>query len=230
MMSRYYSNSTSPHSSTQNPCNLKNSIALAAWLLVSVCLSAQDFSSKKPAGTFSLGTRNTVSMFNEDAAIGKGIGGQFRVRLGNKLNSEWYFDYITSKKGSLTYRNDYHIGWSLLFYIGDNYYDDRLLQPYFILGHCFDKSVVTAQADKNNTAGRLSMATQGGLGTHININPRFDCSLSGQYMMHFGKDIEVMEGEDGLVIQKANFSNADGHLLFTISFNYKLLHLWNSRK
>ncbi len=225
MIPRYYSNSTFPPNSTQNPCNLKNTIALAAWLLAPLCLSAQ----QKPSGTFSLGTRNTVSMFNEDAAIGKGIGGQFRVRLGNKLNSEWYFDYITSKDGSLTYRNDYHIGWSLLFYMGDNFYEDRLLQPYFILGHCFDRSVVTAQADKSNTANRISMATQAGLGTHININPRFDCSLSAQYMVHFGKDIEVKEDEEGLVIQKANFTNADGHLLFTISFNYKLAHIWNKK-
>lgn len=186
---------------------------------------------EKPAGTFSLGTRNTVSMFNEDEAIGKGIGGQFRIRLGNKLNSEWYFDYISSKNGSLTYRNDYHIGWSLMFYMGNNFYDDRVFQPYFIVGHCFDKSQVTDQQDKTNRAERLSMATQAGAGTHINITPRFDCSLSAQYMLHFGKDIETsVDEEGGLVIQRTDFTHVDGHMLFTISFNYKLFHLWKSRK
>lgn len=169
-------------------------------------------------------------MFNEDGATGKGIGAQFRLRLGKKLNSEWYFDYITSKNNGLhTFRNDYHIGWSLMFYMGGNYYDDRLLQPYLIIGHCFDRSAVAEQGNKLNKADRLSMATQAGAGTHINITPRFDCSLSAQYMLHFGKDIGIEAGEEGVIIQKQDFTHADGHLLFTISFNYKLFHLWRGR-
>lgn len=178
---------------------------------------------------FSIGSRNTVSMFNDDNAIGKGIGAQFRLRLGKKLSSEWYADYIASKNEGLTYRNDYHIGWSLMFYMGHNFYDDRLLQPYFIVGHCFDKSVVGEQRNKENNAERLSMATQAGLGAHININPRFDCSLSAQYMLHFGKEISVTDYGDELVIEREGFTSADGHLLFTISFNYKLFHLWRGK-
>jgi hypothetical protein len=216
--------------STLNLHTLKHKHVLAAMLLIPSIAFTQGFNvNDKPAGTFSLGTRNTVSMFNEDEAIGKGIGGQFRVRLGNRLNSEWFFDYIASKNGSYTYRNDYHIGWSLMFYMGNNFYDDQLLQPYFLLGHCFDKSKVADQSDKTNAASRVSMATQAGLGTHININPRFDCSLSAQYMLHFGKDIKVNITEEGVTIEKADFTHADGHLLFTISFNYKLFHLWKSR-
>ncbi len=211
---------------------MKQPLAAAALLLLSLLGHSQrENINERPAGTFGLGTRNTVSMFQEDETLGKGIGGQFRVRLGNKLNSEWYFDYISSKNGELTYRNDYHIGWSLMFYMGQNFYDDRLFQPYFIVGHCFDKSKVTDQSDKTNTAERLSMATQAGLGTHINITPRFDCSLSAQYMLHFGKDIVTSFDEDGkMLIQKAGFTHVDGHLLFTISFNYKLFHLWRSRR
>lgn len=168
-------------------------------------------------------------MFNEDGAVGKGIGAQFRLRLGKKLNSEWYLDYITSKNGSLTYRIDYHIGWSLLFYMGDNYWDDRLFQPYFIVGHCFDKSRVAETGNSPNGASRLSMATQTGFGTHVNISPRLDCSVSGQYMLHFGKDIEVDTGNEKVIIQKAAHSHADGHLLLTVSFNYKLFQLWHGR-
>lgn len=175
----------------------------------------------------SLGTRNTLSFFNHDPATGKGIGGQFRLRLGEKLNSEWYFDYISSRNGSFTYRNDYHIGWSLLFYTGKDDPDAHVLQPYFIAGHCFDKSTVTAVGDKSNSAGRLSMATQAGLGTQIRIAPRLDASLSSQYMLHFGKEIEV-RGQDGKpVIEKNDFTGVDGHLLFTLSFNYRLCRLWH---
>jgi hypothetical protein len=70
------------------------------------------------------------------------------------------------------------------------------------------------------------MAAQAGLGTHINITDRFDCSLSTQYMLHFGKDIRVNTDEGKVIIQKEKFSTPDGHLLVSVSFNYKLFHLW----
>jgi hypothetical protein len=208
---------------------LKHKLILtASLLLVCFCASSQTSTDNESfAGTFSLGTRNTVSMFNEDNAIGKGIGGQFRMQFYDQLNTEWYFDYITSKNGSSTFRNDYHIGWSVMLYTKKNNQFDRLLQPYLIVGHCFDYSKVTEQSAKNNFADRLSMATQAGIGTHFNISPKLDCSLSGQYMLHFGKDIETTIYGDEVVFEKKNFSQADGHLLFTLSFNYKFFHLWN---
>lgn len=179
------------------------------------------------AGTFSLGTRNTISMFNEDNATGLGIGGQFRLQLREKMNSEWYFDYITSRNGDLTFRNDYHIGWSVMLYSKNNYSFDRLLQPYLIVGHCFDLSQVTARQDRSNSVSRLSMATQAGLGTHLNITNRLDLSLSGQYMLHFGRDIHTETGKNGeVIIEKAKHSHADGHLLFTLSVNYKFFDWW----
>lgn len=210
---------------------MKHKVILAAPLLL-LCMnsSSQNYPVKESyAGTFSLGTRNTVSMFNDDDAIGKGIGGQFRVQFKDQLNTEWYFDYITSKKGSYTYRNDYHIGWSVMLYTKNNNRFDRLLQPYLIAGHCFDYSKVTEQKAKTNFADRLSMATQAGIGTHINITKKLDCSLSGQYMLHFGKDIETTISGDEVIIEKKDFSQPDGHLLFTLSFNYKFFRFWNNQ-
>lgn len=206
-----------------------NLILTASLLLVCFCATSQTFTDNGSfAGTFSLGTRNTVSMFNDDNATGKGIGGQFRMQFYDQLNTEWYFDYITSRNGSSTYRNDYHIGWSVMLYTKNNNQFERLLQPYIIAGHCFDYSKVTEQHAKNNFADRLSMATQAGIGTHINITPKLDCSLSGQYMLHFGKDIETTIDGDEVVFEKKNFSQADGHLLFTLSFNYKFYKFWNN--
>lgn len=180
------------------------------------------------AGNFSLGTRNTFSVFNDDAGAGVGIGGQFRIQFSKRLNSEWFFDYITSKNESYTVRNDYHIGWSLLYYFTHSTDFDRLVQPYFIAGHCFDYSKVSEQKNKSNAADRLSMATQAGMGTHFNITPRFDCSLSGQYMLHFGKELETTINGQEILIEKRSFSGVHGHLLFTLSFNYKFFHLWKS--
>ena len=208
---------------------MKHNLVIATLLLF-LCLHAQAQTypgNDSYAGTFSLGTRNTVSMFNDDNAIGKGIGGQFRIQFYDQLNTEWYFDYITSKDDSYTYRNDYHIGWSVMLYTKNNNRFDRLLQPYLIAGHCFDYSKVTDQNAKNNFEDRFTMATQAGLGTHINITQKLDCSISGQYMLHFGKDIETTIFGDEVVFEKKNFSNADGHLLFTLSFNYKFCKFWN---
>lgn len=215
--------------STLNPSQLKYCFLLAAGLQAAFLSPAQTgFNDGNPAGTFSVGTRNTLSVFNDDGSAGTGIGAQFRIRLGEKLNSEWYLDYISSRKGSPVHRNDYHIGWSLLFYPGKNFRGERLLQPYFIAGHCFDKTVITEVANKENSAARLSMATQAGFGTHIKITSRFDLSLSGQYMLHFGKDIRVSYPEGSVIIAKENHAHPGGHLLFTASFNYKIFRLWNS--
>lgn len=196
-------------------------IVLAAILLLTSAMSfSQSFPSRfRPV--FAVGSRNTFSAFSSDAATGKGIGAQFRVQFAPGLNSEWYLDYITSRTGA-TSRNDHHIGWSLLFYLKGNRNFDRLLQPYFIAGHCFDNTTVFETANRANSASRLSMATQAGIGTHLNITPRFDCSLSGQYMLHFGKEIGSGYNNGKLVIRKADHTHPDGHLLFTISFNYKL--------
>ncbi|MBL0355374.1 MAG: hypothetical protein IPP72_00115 [Chitinophagaceae bacterium] len=201
---------------------MKPLVTLTAMLLLSVAAYSQP---TNPTGTFSTGTRNTLSAFNHDEATGKGIGGQFRIQLGRRINSEWYFDYITSGN-ALTARNDYHIGWSLLFYLRNNYDFSKLLQPYLVVGHCFDNSIVFEKGNKLNNSSRLSMATQAGIGTHINITHRFDCSLTGQYMLHFGKDIEAIAEPGKVVIQQEDHTSLEGHLLFTVSFNYKVAALW----
>jgi len=193
--------------------------------LTTFLFSQQLLSQSSKIGMLSLGTRNTFSAFNHDKAPGKGIGAQFRLQLSDRINSEWYLDYISSHT-ALTARNDYHIGWSLLFYLKNNFDCMHTLQPYLIAGHCFDNTVVFEINNNTNSASRLSMATQAGLGTHINFTTRFDCSISAQYMMHFGKEIEAAMEEEKVIIQKADHTGAEGHFLFTISFNYKIARLW----
>ena len=112
-----------------------------------------------------------------------------------------------------------------MYYFG-NVRSEKFLQPYFIAGHCFDYSVVKEQHYKENFADRLSMATQAGAGTHFNFTPRFDCSLSAQYMLHFGKEIETTVTNEVVTTERKNFSSAHGHVLFTLSFNYKFGSLW----
>jgi hypothetical protein len=200
---------------------------VAAMLLsLSAYAGNSGWKHQESSGLFSLGTRNTFSMFNDDNAIGKGIGGQFRIQFSDRINTEWYADYITSKDRSYTARTDYHIGWSVMYYPGKNIQFEKLFQPYLIAGHCFDYSLVREQVNENNSANRLSMATQAGIGIHINVTKQFDCSLSGQYMLHFGKEIETSITNEAVSIEKKDFSSPEGHLLLTLSFNYKFGKLW----
>ncbi len=178
------------------------------------------------SGMFSLGTRNTASFFSDDFSAGLGIGGQFRLQINDRFNTEWFADYITSKYGNYTLRNDYHIGWSVMFYPGKVVNFSRFFQPYILAGHCFDYAVIMARNDQTNQMDRWSMATQAGLGTHLNISPRFDCSLSAQYMLHFGSEIETILSSDAVVFEEHRHGLPHGHLLATVSFNYKFGDLW----
>ena len=208
---------------------MKNKITwVVLALFVSTGVNAQKSHKERDAslGLFSIGTRNTFSFFNHDGQIGKGIGGQTRLQLNDHFNTEWFFDFITSKNAGYTLRNDYHFGWSIMYYPGKKTGFDMKIKPYALVGHCFDYSLVREQENKTNYADNFTMATQAGLGFHYNISPKFDCSTSLQYMVHFGKDIHAGV-EDGVVhIEKHDYSTPDGHLLWTISFNYKIRDLW----
>lgn len=187
-----------------------------------------DFLRDPGSGDFSLGTRNAFSIFNDmhGESPGVGIGGQFRLQFSDKINTEWFLDYLNSDIGKLGKRNDYHVGWSIMYYLGKSSGFDNFIKPYFIAGHCFDYTEVFAKENREVKKDRLSMATQAGLGTHFNITRQLDCSISTQYMLHFGKEIEAYEQEGKFIIQNEKYSKAGGHLLAVLSINYKIAKLW----
>ena len=187
-----------------------------------------DFLRDSGSGDFSVGTRNAVSLFNDiqNESTGVGIGGQFRVQFSDKINTEWYLDYITSNIGKTGARNDYHIGWSVMYYLGKSTGFEKFIKPYLIAGHCFDYTEVYEKKKPDLKKDRLSMATQAGLGTHFNISPQLDFSLSTQYMMHFGSEIHAYEQEGKFIIEEESHTTPGGHLLTVLSVNYKFAKLW----
>lgn len=177
-----------------------------------------------PSGQFELGARTTASLFNSEAAAGYGTGGQFRIRFLESLNSEWFADYITNDVRSLGYREDAHIGWSVMFYPLPQPYTPQSFTPYLLAGHCFDYTRIARYSD-NAGEERLSSAVQAGLGTHFHFDERFNLSLSAQYMLHLGADLHSSVNANVLTVQKQN--NAfEGHLLLTFSLNYRMGNLW----
>lgn len=208
----------------------KMSFLLVTYFLSTVLTKAQEtsFLHQQSSGLFSLGTRNTFSLFNDHhhGTPGVGIGGQYRVQFSDRINTEWYLDWISSSIGNKVGRNDYHIGWSVMYYPGKNIHFTQTLQPYLIIGHCFDNSEMFEKKNRSNSASRLSMATQAGMGCHVNITPELDLSFSGQYMLHFGKEMEIEEVDNSIQFLPEDYSSVSGHLLLTVSANYKFGRLW----
>jgi hypothetical protein len=185
------------------------------------------------SGHFSLGVRNTVSMFSDDGATGFGYGAQFRIRVLQRINTDWYGDYITTDIGGLGRRCDGHIGWSVLAYPLNSELKKGKLTPYITAGNCFDYTRVSTN-NFDNMVDKWSSAVHVGLGTHYNVTDRMDISLTVQYMMHIGEnihaDIENIDGERVLVIEKEKASGVEGHMLINLSMNVRLFDMWDQRR
>jgi opacity protein-like surface antigen len=178
------------------------------------------------AGVFSLGVRSTLSLFDHDGS-GLGSGGQFRIQFNKRVNSDWFADYISINISDKV-RSDYlHVGWSVLYYPAPELNYPKLLKPYILAGHCFDYNKKTAINDPMVSLNRWGSAVQAGLGTHFNLSERFDVSLTCQYMIHLTKSIEADIQGELVNFHQHNSSALEGHLLSTISLNYKLFKLWN---
>lgn len=187
----------------------------------------------KQGGNFSLGLRNTYSLFSEHtkSSYGAGIGGHFRVQLIDRVNTEWFADVLMTNIKNKAHRTDYHIGWSVMFYLIHPRGFTRKFTPYIVTGHCFDQTVIKINKPDGDRQSRFSSALQAGLGCHYNITPRFDISLCAQYMLHLGKELHTEENETGEIeIEEHKNAGWEGHLLISLSVNYKICQLWKPRK
>jgi opacity protein-like surface antigen len=186
------------------------------------------------SGKFQLGVRTAVSAFSDAGYSGFGYGGQFRIRCSDRINTDWYGDYLTTDIGGLAKREDLHIGWSVLAYPMNCNTSQGKFTPYILAGHCFDYTKVSKNKD-GLVRDRFSSAVQMGVGTHYNITDRMDVSLTAQYMMHIGKTVrtEVFtnpEGERDVYIDKVATRSVEGHLLINLSVNVLLFDMWDQRK
>jgi len=203
---------------------------IVLFVILSSCSFAQELNVKGGrGGIFSFGQRTTLSTFNGDhERPAVGLGGQLRLQLSDRVNTEWFMDYLPVTN-EYTRRNDLHIGWSVMFYLLNN--PTPKVQPYILAGHCFDRTLQTELADRTNKIERWSSAVQGGLGVHFNLTQRFDVSISSQYMIHLGTDIHSHVEEDGSVeFEKHKGGSLEGHLLTSLTLNYKLADLWKSKR
>lgn len=177
-------------------------------------------------GLFSLGVRSTFSTFNGHAneSMGYGLGGQFRIQFADRVNSDWFFDYLNSDIGDFAQRTDYHIGWSVMYYFTDKPFPP--VKPYILAGHCFDYTRLQDNSDPMNFDERWSSAFQAGAGLHFRLSDRLDLSLVGQYMIHLGNEVHAERHANTVHFHEETGASLEGHLLFNVGFHYKIADLW----
>ncbi|MCB0537765.1 MAG: hypothetical protein R2836_02930 [Chitinophagales bacterium] len=193
----------------------------------------RDIPLRSQGGYFSLGVRSTISSFSHGnmKGVGIGAGGHFRLQLIDRLNTEWFADVFSNNIDNKAHRFDYHIGWSVMFYLLNPNEFNRKFTPYIMAGHCFDLSVVKINGENGQKASRFSSAVQAGVGCSYNINPKFDITLSTQYMLHLGEELDVHEHSDGsMFIESHKHAGWEGHLLVSLSVNYKIVKLWKRER
>lgn len=201
---------------------------LAVLIMPALLHAQQKF--EKQGGNLSFGIRNTISTFNHGnpKEVGFGIGGHMRIQLVDRVNTEFYADVLPANLYNKATRMDYHVGWSVMYYLIDPKGFTRKFTPYVVAGHCFDFTSIKLNGEGTAPARRrFSSAVQAGVGCHYNITPRFDISLATQYMFHLGKELHAHQEEDGSInIEEHKNAGWEGHLLISVSFNYKFMKLW----
>jgi hypothetical protein len=203
--------------------------SVAVILAITISVTAQQ--TPKQGGNFSLGIRNTLSAFSHGGSeFGYGVGGHFRIQLTDRINTEWFADVISTNIQNKAHRADYHVGWSVMYYIIDPRAFQRKLTPYILAGHCFDHTRIRVIGENKPVKSPLNSAVQAGIGCHYNITPKFDISATAQYMMHLGKDIHAHAEEGVIAVEQHPNASLQGHLLFNISVNYKIARLWKPKR
>ncbi|MEO9257439.1 MAG: hypothetical protein ABI207_03595, partial [Crocinitomicaceae bacterium] len=72
---------------------------------------------RNQGGLFSFGVRSTMSFFKNSPSVG--FGGQVRLQLANRINTEWFGDFTRGNIQNMGNRSDYHVGWSVMYYFTD---------------------------------------------------------------------------------------------------------------
>ena len=195
-------------------------------------LLVRDTIARKQGGAFSVGFRTTINVFtNQPKAFGMGAGGSVRLQILDRLNTEWFADYVTSNLYNKANRTDGHIGWNVMYYIINPRGFTRKFTPFIAAGHCFDYTGIRLNGENQPMHDRWTSAVQMSIGCHYNISPSFDVSVSTLYDLHLGKEIDADLEKDGtMVISEHNNAGWEGHLMFIFSVHYKIARLWKPKR
>lgn len=219
-------------------------VSLLLLLLGPCFLFAQDKPSRETItqkGRFGFGIRGSYNFFPEKNSFrGWGTGGNFKLGVSKKVNTEFFMDFINSDDGRSGYRHDHHVGWSVQISPFGNF-GEGTVRPYLLAGQCFDLTQVgihptrgwSAYYPAQKTPYVFSAAVQMGLGLSAFIHKNMELTFQAQYMIHLGKDVHIdyspmaVDGAPVLEIEKE--TKPDGHIILSMTANYYFLRLWKKR-
>ena len=93
---------------------MKKTITVIAILLAAI--PAYQSQKKMDLGRWlSIGGRSTLNLFDHDG-VGLGTGGQVRIRFSERVNTDWFADYILISNAKNIRSEYYHVGWSVMYY------------------------------------------------------------------------------------------------------------------
>ena len=217
---------------------MKKAFLIVGTLFFIANVQAQEKSNEllNSVGSLSMGTRNTISMFSAEGKTywGMSVGGQLRMRIHDKLNSDWFGDYVTTNVGNLAARTDFHGGVSMMPY---TFGTPRIMKATFypLAGFCIDytRFNVTSgitQADEPRMLERYSFAIQLGGGMQIPLSQKFDFTTTAHYMLHSGSDVHMHINNQNVLLSLHKGFQLEGHFLFSFSVNYKLFNIWQKKQ
>ncbi len=183
-------------------------------------------------GMVSFGARTDINIFTgAPKSPGIGTGASLRLQLLNRLNTEWFGDYVSSDLYNKAHRVDAHIGWNVMFYVLNPNGFKRKFTPFIAAGQCFDYTSVQLDGENQQLHSKATAAVQMELGCHYNITPRFDVSLSTLYDLHLGDDLDTNLNPDGSVtVTSEKGAGWEGHVMIILSAHYKIGRLWNAKR
>ena len=184
-------------------------------------------------GLLSLGVRGTTNIFftTSQRAFSVGAGASARLQLIDRVNTEWFADYVTSNLYNKANRVDAHIGWNVMCYILNPKGFHRKFTPFIAAGQCFDYTGIRMNGEGQKLYERWTAAVQMSVGCHYNITPKFDVSLATLYDLHLGNEVDADLQNNGTVLI-TDHSNAgwEGHMMIILSVRYKFVQLWKPGK
>ena len=214
---------------------LKLYLALVLILSCAAPAAAQQKKRSERSGYFSITQRTSMSMWglNEWALTGLGKGTAFRIQFSDRLNSEWYGDFIKTQYKGKAFRSDRHLTNSIMFYLRKPDTSNYKFQPFISASmFCLDFTHVESIYPGGESLERFSFSQQFGIGSHFFLTERADISIYAQYYNHLGNDIHIDEHPDGSIHireQKGRIS-LEGHVFLVFSAGYRIGDIWGKKK
>ena len=109
------------------------------------------------------------------------------------------------------------------------------LAVFPLAGFCIDYTRFKITTGKNITHGptaveRYSFSAQVGCGATLPVSKRLNFSLETHYMLHVGTDVDIDIEGDNERLFKVKGTNIEGHFVFALSMDYKLISLWGRKR